>query len=801
MCARPSEETKRSRTPTLGVLTPFLDGFFFGDVIGAIDAAARVYAARVVIIETAVPWAEDWSQDAPRADSHLLVAWDHLDGLIAVTDVLTEHLRDLIQASGKPLVTISATNPMLQYPAVLLDSRNAALAAVRHLLEHGHRRIAFAGWLGSEDGRLRHEGYCAALVEGGIAPEPSLVFAVADNHESGGQHAGAAMLAAGMQCTAVLVSTDMGALGLMNAVRAAGYRVPEDLAVVGFDDIDIAAQNTPPLTTTAHRFDMLGTVAVEQLLALLANRLFSSGPVFTPSALVRRRSCGCAEQEPASACREVPYTRANWRDELGGRLASLALGTLRPTVCPYPELVWPGAGVVVDALEAVLQGSAGPACRRVDGAWQAFSLRASSAEAPACVQSLLEQAALEYLRLHGCQSEEPRLRLAAFIHEAGASINRSGELSGMRGARTHMNPRVTSYQLSAALFRPGSGTAADLAWARYSPLHRCCLGLWETDSPTGACALVVRGVYDADGMTEGILGQRLAQEAFPPRAFLSPEGDLAAWQTVLVMPLASTDCEWGFLATHGLRDPRSYHAENESLRLLPSLLTMALQHEALSRKNERSMAAVVRVQEELLRKQAALEAANDEIRRLSHYDTLTGVYNRRAIEEAVAGEKRRTDRYAGREQLPFSLLFVDLDDFKFYNDTGGHAVGDAALKAFAALLTATTRAADVVARFGGDEFMLLLPETDTAGASMVAGRIIKRLQQAHGLCRAISAELEREVVLGAEHWLGCSIGIAGYIPGTSIDATIRRADAALYRAKRHGKGCYCVAADSESSQA
>ena len=153
--------------PTVGVLSIFLDGFFFGDVIAAIDAAARVYGVRLVVVETALPWVQTWTDKEAMVVRHAPVAWEHLDGLISITDALSEEIRELIAATGKPLVTISFQNPFESYPSIMLDCHGGAMTAVRHLLDHGHRRIAFVGWLGHEDGCRRLEGYRAALLERG----------------------------------------------------------------------------------------------------------------------------------------------------------------------------------------------------------------------------------------------------------------------------------------------------------------------------------------------------------------------------------------------------------------------------------------------------------------------------------------------------------------------------------------------------------------------------------------------------------------------------------------------------------
>jgi len=162
---------------------------------------------------------------------------------------------------------------------------------------------------------------------------------------------------------------------------------------------------------------------------------------------------------------------------------------------------------------------------------------------------------------------------------------------------------------------------------------------------------------------------------------------------------------------------------------------------------------------------------NRRLEELGRTDVLTGLANRRQGFAVAEGELSRHFR-TGR---PVSLLILDVDRFKSINDRFGHPVGDAILRGVATVLRECCRATDTPARYGGDEFMLILPETDLAGAEEVAARIRRHLErmsfkQAPGLACTVSlgaAEANREIA--------------------NIDAWIQRADAALYRAKDGGR--------------
>ncbi len=153
----------------------------------------------------------------------------------------------------------------------------------------------------------------------------------------------------------------------------------------------------------------------------------------------------------------------------------------------------------------------------------------------------------------------------------------------------------------------------------------------------------------------------------------------------------------------------------------------------------------------------------DKLRRASIYDTLTGVYNRAYFEDALKKAEEG-------DSFPISLVSIDVDGLKLVNDTLGHSKGDELLRAFAKALRATVREADIIARTGGDEFVLILTKTDYSTAELVAKRLETRLEQ----CRRQQPGLP----------LGVSIGIdTALCKGTSLAETLKRADQNMYQNK------------------
>jgi diguanylate cyclase (GGDEF)-like protein len=200
---------------------------------------------------------------------------------------------------------------------------------------------------------------------------------------------------------------------------------------------------------------------------------------------------------------------------------------------------------------------------------------------------------------------------------------------------------------------------------------------------------------------------------------------------------------------------------------------------ALSRKweNDRLVRGhVLRLEEVITSRTRGLEAANKQLRHLATHDALTGLPNRVLLDDRL----QQAIAHADRDTRAFALLVCDLDRFKLINDSLGHRAGDELLQEVARRLTTVVRAADTVARFGGDEFVLIGTSIgDAEDAGDLASRVMDVLQ-------------EPVRIAGIDIHTSPSIGIAMYPDdGTSMQALLAHADAAMYSAKQQGRGNFC----------
>ncbi|RLJ70784.1 diguanylate cyclase (GGDEF)-like protein [Hydrogenivirga caldilitoris] len=162
-----------------------------------------------------------------------------------------------------------------------------------------------------------------------------------------------------------------------------------------------------------------------------------------------------------------------------------------------------------------------------------------------------------------------------------------------------------------------------------------------------------------------------------------------------------------------------------------------------------------------------IESLIKELKFLAEIDTLTGVYNRRKIEEILEGEIERSKRYGN----PLSVILIDIDNFKQLNDTYGHQTGDMVLKEIVSVIRESLRKTDYLGRLGGEEFLVILPETTPERAKLVAERIRKDIEN-------LDLRVGKITV---------SAGVTGLKKGDTVETLMNRVDRAMYLAKEKGK--------------
>lgn len=277
----------RGSSTILGLIVDEIGQAFFSPLVRGVEAGAREGGFDLLIQTT---------EQATRRGLSLRrrIAERGCEGILVFADSLDEADLAYLHRLRLPMVLLfQQPPPGLDMPSVNLRNKQGARRAMDHLIEvHGCRRIGFLrGPAGNSDSAWRELGYHEALAAHGIASDPALL-ATGGFEQAQARAAVEAWLRRGVAVEAIFAGDDDSAHGAMLAIQRAGLRVPQDIAVVGFDDLFVSQYLAPPLTTVHAPIEEAGRRGVEQLIRLISGQ--ATEDVLLPTELVVRRSCGCA---------------------------------------------------------------------------------------------------------------------------------------------------------------------------------------------------------------------------------------------------------------------------------------------------------------------------------------------------------------------------------------------------------------------------------------------------------------------------------------------------------------------------
>lgn len=293
-----------NRTNTIGVVLPDIWGEYFSEVIHGIDLTARQAGYHVLVSSS--------HSDVAETRDVLRTMHGRVDGVIVMSPNASPRELEGCLPPSLPVVFLNSAPGVALQPALNVDNRGGARAMVTHLLDLGHRRLAFVtGPASNYDAAERRRGCRDALRAARMAPD-SVIEMEGDFGEESGQATGEAILRVSPRPTAIFAANDSMAIGVLSALRRAGVRVPEEIAVAGFDDIPIARFASPPLSTVRLDIRTLG----ERALARLLTEVSGEGA--------------------SHAVREVLPIRLVLRESTGGRGADSTTGPPRAAIVSHP---------------------------------------------------------------------------------------------------------------------------------------------------------------------------------------------------------------------------------------------------------------------------------------------------------------------------------------------------------------------------------------------------------------------------------------------------------------------------------
>jgi len=279
---------RNKKTRTIGFIVPGLQPFF-AEVLEGVQSVARKKGYSIVLCNT--------DYDPKQEEAYVVNLLERrIDGAIFTSGVMKDEHILRLKEEGIPIVLIEKFIESSDIPAVVIDNISAAKRAVKHLLSLGYKNIGYiSAPLELVPLRKRFEGYKQALLERQVSYDPSVVYiekTIKKEDPRSGYKIMKRILRQGNVPRAFFIVSDTLAIGAIKAIKDFGMRVPDDIAIVGFDDIDIASFSDPPLTTVVQPKYQMGVEGMEMLIKAMSGVKLRKKEIRLDVELVVRGSCG-----------------------------------------------------------------------------------------------------------------------------------------------------------------------------------------------------------------------------------------------------------------------------------------------------------------------------------------------------------------------------------------------------------------------------------------------------------------------------------------------------------------------------
>ena len=558
-----------SHRRVIGLITRFISGRFFEQVMSGVYLVAQQEQVDILVVHGTAEAVVATEIGKQQVDGWLVLSYE-------------QGIERLAQ-QGKPIVPIScwvAENP---FPSVFPDNRQGIQAIMRYLIGKGHRRIAFVGDTSIGDIHERYVGYEAALQTHDLPLDPELVVFTNSPLAPQGAEAAQQLLQKDVAFTAVVCGNDWTAIGLMRELQRNGRRVPDDVAVMGFDDIPEAQITNPPLSTVRQRANELGATGARLLLAQIRGESVASQVHYIPTTIVLRESSGDNLVARLSQW-AGPHLAVGsaWQAALAKELVRILLPALPQDPPPSPAQIWPEVDklvqLVAETIDGVMIQALDP--QLLASIFSAPPILNASPEILAELLRVLELAGMALIAERP-YAAEARQRLYALLDQLLIEIMRSYRRRQTNAQQTLSEVLQSQYDISQHLLQH---PPEDLEWLKQTSMFAGCLGLWSPMGGNKAPALTIAGRYQRVGHSALRLGTNYTAPQFPPLDLLPASEQQKNITTTLVLTVRGQEHDWGMLAVSGPMISDDPWLEDNTVNILEiscGFLGLSLEREAL----------------------------------------------------------------------------------------------------------------------------------------------------------------------------------------------------------------------------
>lgn len=729
------------RQQTIGVLTPFLGGNYYSEIIQNIHKIANQLNVNLIIVRTGGKY------------YNVPIAMNRVDGWIVINVAVEDHfLKQMEERYQKPIIAIAKDIRKLKMSSgmVCADNKRAAYEAVKHLYQHGHRNI---GYIGSsdymDDMHYRYLGYLEAMKDLGLEVKPSYLYDVGDMTVFGGKKTAELIIADGFPITAAVVCTDMCGFGIVEKLMEKGYRVPEHFALIGFDNSSTARHSIVPISSIEQNLEAIVQRAMEKLLL----RIEDSGRGFEmdvlPFRMFMRQSCGCSnnEQEKLQEQSDV----SEYANHIN------ALRTENNVNYEFNRYILGYQFKKIQDLSLLLENYFN---------WGAI------------------------MRQHGyTTNKEPKLTIHDFYHfEKGSS--EFHDMYELRYETLHNNPpafevegssddnevvyilpyRLTQNNWSLLSF----GTSSEKTLTRSTDYLRI-VHLFD----------IISNTFDRIALLDESASLNQQHQALKERnevynrltddiLFEIDFSQKKVWLNrklkfqIRDTPLLGLEVfvhpnDIPMVRKHfydHFRDNKPFYVE---LRIKDARGHFYLANVSAESTRDRmgNIQKLIGAIRDISKKRVEEEETS----------TVQGFYNRRRFYEAIKV-------MINEETQKFALCVLDIDNFKLINDLYGHHIGDDVIDQISEVLIRSVKQGDYVSRFGGDEFVILFQYDHVEEVDRFALELSEQISQRMNF-------INRDINLSVS--IGCSLYPSD---GQDYEELLRKADIALFQVKHNGKNNY-----------
>ncbi|MDE1332859.1 EAL domain-containing protein [Vibrio aestuarianus] len=733
----PKNKTSR---PTIGVIMPMLSGFYMGELSATFRQLAKQHNANLVIIRS-----------GEQRDFDLAVSLNHLDALLVVLHCASDRLVKRALAKNIPVISLAASYSPLPVEQFCSTQRAGIEALYDWLYTNGHTKIGFCGDLSVNDIRSRFKAYQDSLSKYNHIYQSKHVFHVDNCALSGGREAALSFIERESDCSAVICAADQNAIGMIEQLQHLGWKVPEQVAIVGVDNIFLGKQIHPQLTTVDQQLESLANQAFLRALKRIDGDLFQHEIHHVSQKLVVRESCGNTN---------------------------------------------------IKNITSETQGSIRHALTNVQGLSPAELFESFYSQAKNGFNSILDT--------HGLYGSGFDWACMATYHSGQLDVTDWAERGYIKPQIT-LKAESDSYGLSSF----PQINSDEHFMATIIPISTGQKSHWRllaiVDSLQGEYCVASQAMFNNyldmlslfierdELLKTSQLRQKNAQQLLQQLKVVSNSSndgiwdwDLKTntlhWNSRLIKMLGMDD---DLETKHFDCDQLFEHIHTEDLEELEK----QIQSHFLNNTPFKTQFRMRKFDDTYIWVQANGSAVRDsngkavrfigsmtditeqresaaKIHHMAYFDSLTGVANRRkAIEEITAHIDNKSTQLK-------AVMLMDLNRFKMVNDSFGHHVGDALLCHVAREITQALGSKHTIARLGGDEFLLFCSVANVEQANDIAQKILRSIEK---------PMRHNQIKVSSQGSLGMAIYPSD---ASSTEELIKNADIAMYRAKQQGGGKY-----------